>query len=189
MAEPVSRMESATLTQQSELAQAHAGFASRTIAFIIDLTIMAVILLLAGLFVQLIGMYFPLNRLLAQVAGVGAGDALRAPLALAFTVVLFAGYPIFCWAMIGQTPGKRVLGLRVVRTDGRPLTIWRSVLRYLAYWLSALPLFLGFIWVIVDEKRQGWHDKIADTCVIYTAQPQSATRRARAVPGRQILRG
>ncbi|MGE5334193.1 MAG: RDD family protein [Nitrososphaerota archaeon] len=172
-------MESTPWTQQGELAQAHAGFASRTIAFIIDLAIMAVILLLAGVFVQLMGLYFPLNKLLAQVAGVGAGEALRAPLALASTVVLFAGYPIICWAMIGQTPGKWVLGLRVVRTDGRRLTIWRGVLRYLAYWLSALPLFLGFIWIIVDAKRQGWHDKIADTCVIYTMRPQSATRRAR----------
>lgn len=157
--------------------QGRAGFASRMIAFILDLVIICMILLLAGIFVQLIGLYFPLNRLLAQIVGIGTGDALRAPVALVFTIAVFSGYPVFFWTMMGQTPGKWALGLRVVRTDGRPLTIWRSILRYLAYWLSALPLFLGFVWIIFDAKRQGWHDKIADTCVIYVTSPARRTAR------------
>lgn len=183
MAGTVSRMDTTTTISKdtkkgtSSRDQVRAGFASRMIAFILDLVIICMILLLAGIFVQLIGLYFPLNRLLAQIAGIGAGDALRAPVALVFTIAVFSGYPVFFWTMIGQTPGKWALGLRVVRTDGRPLTIWRSILRYLAYWLSALPLFLGFVWIIFDAKRQGWHDKIADTCVIYVTRPARRTAR------------
>jgi uncharacterized RDD family membrane protein YckC len=67
----------------------------------------------------------------------------------------------------GFTPGKALLGLRVVRTDGRPVNLGRAVLRLIAYLIAALPLFLGFIWILFDNRRQGWHDKIARTYVIY----------------------
>jgi uncharacterized RDD family membrane protein YckC len=44
----------------------------------------------------------------------------------------------------------------------------RGILRYLGYSLSAISLFLGFFWILIDDRRQGWHDKIAGTLVIYT---------------------
>jgi uncharacterized RDD family membrane protein YckC len=76
-------------------------------------------------------------------------------------------YFIFFWVISGFTPGKALLGLRVVRTDGRPVNLGRAVLRLIAYLIAALPLFLGFIWILFDNRRQGWHDKIARTYVIY----------------------
>lgn len=177
----VSHMDTTALPERASLEQSHAGFVSRAIAFILDLAIMCAILLMAGVFVQLVTLYFPVNKLLAHIIGTGMGDALKAPLALAFIIVVFAGYPVFFWSMMGQTPGKWALGLRVVRTDGRPLSIWRSLLRYLAYWVSALPLFLGFAWITLDKRRQGWHDKIAGTCVIYTWRGPGRTRVERSV--------
>jgi uncharacterized RDD family membrane protein YckC len=51
-------------------------------------------------------------------------------------------------------------------SGGAP-TLARLVTRYLAYLVSALPLFLGFVWIAIDRRRQGWHDKIARTMVVY----------------------
>ncbi len=71
------------------------------------------------------------------------------------------------WAERQGTPGKLVLGLKIVdlETGGTP-TIGRLVLRYVGYLVSALPLGLGYLWVIWDPRRQGWHDKMAGTAVI-----------------------
>jgi uncharacterized RDD family membrane protein YckC len=54
-----------------------------------------------------------------------------------------------------------------VRKNGAKISFGRSLLRFLSYWISAIPLFLGFFWVLWDPKRQGWHDKIAGTQVMY----------------------
>lgn len=73
------------------------------------------------------------------------------------------------WRHGGATPGKLALGLKVVdaRTGARPST-GRLVLRFLCYLVSALPLYLGFLWIAVDRRKQGWHDKIAGTVVIHS---------------------
>jgi uncharacterized RDD family membrane protein YckC len=67
----------------------------------------------------------------------------------------------------GATPGKLAVGVRIVdaRTGGTPPT-GRLVLRLLCYVLSAAPLYLGFLWIVFDRRKQGWHDKIAGTLVI-----------------------
>jgi uncharacterized RDD family membrane protein YckC len=67
-----------------------------------------------------------------------------------------------------MTPGKAMFGVRVVTTKGKRVSVARSTLRYIGYFLSAIPLFMGFIWILVDDERQGWHDKLANTYVIYT---------------------
>lgn len=87
-------------------------------------------------------------------------------------VLLNASYFIYFHGATGQTPGKRLLGLRVVRTDGKPLTYGIAFLRWIGYILSKLPFFLGFIWAAFDSRKQGWHDKIAGTCVIKTHRYQ-----------------
>jgi uncharacterized RDD family membrane protein YckC len=59
------------------------------------------------------------------------------------------------------------LSLSVIDQEtGRNLTATQSLIRYLSYFLSALPLFMVFIWIIFDKKKQGWHDKIAKTVVV-----------------------
>ena len=73
------------------------------------------------------------------------------------------------WAY-GLTPGKWLLGLRVVRFDTKePARFWRMALRQvIGQWVAAIVCYLGFIWAIFDANRQGWHDKIAKTLVIRT---------------------
>jgi uncharacterized RDD family membrane protein YckC len=60
------------------------------------------------------------------------------------------------------------MGLQVMPLKGGRITFIRALLRYLGYIVSIIPLFLGFFWILFSRKRQGWHDKIARTCVIYT---------------------
>lgn len=72
------------------------------------------------------------------------------------------------WRFYGATPGKMAVGAKIVdaKTGARPSTA-RLVIRYFAYLVSALPLFLGFIWIGISRRKQGFHDKIAGTTVIY----------------------
>ena len=71
------------------------------------------------------------------------------------------------WRYCGATPGKIALGVKIVdaRTGGAPGT-GQLIVRFLAYLVSAFPLYLGFLWAAVDRRKQGWHDKIARTIVI-----------------------
>ena len=87
-------------------------------------------------------------------------------------VLLNAAYFIYFHGATGQTPGKKLLGLRVVRTDGEPMTFGTAFLRWVGYIISKIPFFLGFIWVAFNGRKQGWHDKIAGTYVIKTRRYQ-----------------
>lgn len=74
---------------------------------------------------------------------------------------------VLFWRLWQATPGKAMLSLRVVDVDtGKTLSVGQAAARYVCYILSALPLFLGFIWVAFDRRKQGWHDKIAQTVVV-----------------------
>lgn len=77
-------------------------------------------------------------------------------------VAYFVGF----WTWRGQTPGKMVLGIKVIRTDSSPITLGYAFLRYLGYIVSAMTLYIGFIWIAFDSRKQGLHDKIADTYVV-----------------------
>jgi len=76
---------------------------------------------------------------------------------------------IVLWVYRSATPGKEVLKLTIV--DARtlqPPSKGQLIGRYLGYYISMIPLFLGIIWVAFDKRKQGWHDKLAGTLVIYT---------------------
>jgi uncharacterized RDD family membrane protein YckC len=65
------------------------------------------------------------------------------------------------------TPGKMMLGLRIVDArSGAAMGRGQSVGRYLGYFVSIIPLFMGLVWVAFDPRKQGWHDKLAGTVVI-----------------------
>ncbi len=71
------------------------------------------------------------------------------------------------WINKSTTPAKMAVAAAIVdaRTGGRPTTK-QFVIRYLAYGLSTLPCFLGYLWIVFDRRKQGWHDKLADTVVV-----------------------
>jgi uncharacterized RDD family membrane protein YckC len=108
----------------------------------------------------------PLSVLLGVVAAVvnqgemSWGGEAMANLIGGLVVLLF-------WAERQATPGKLVLGLRIVdaETGGMP-SLRNLVLRYVGYLVSALPLGLGYLWALWDDRRQGWHDKMGRTVVV-----------------------
>lgn len=81
--------------------------------------------------------------------------------------VLPAVIVVLFWLYKSATPGKMILKLKVVdATTGNVLTVGQAIGRYFAYFLAFIPLCLGVIWVGFDRKKQGWHDKLANTVVI-----------------------
>ncbi len=66
----------------------------------------------------------------------------------------------------GQTPGKKLMNIRVIKASGEPLTGVDVVMRYIGYYINTAILMLGWIWAIFDASNQGWHDKIAGTYVV-----------------------
>ncbi len=84
-----------------------------------------------------------------------------------FSYVLPAVAVIIFWSYKSATPGKMATKLTIVdaKTGGKPST-GQLVGRYFGYYLSILPLCLGIIWVGIDKRKQGLHDKLAGTVVI-----------------------
>ena len=72
--------------------------------------------------------------------------------------VIISLYNIVFWWLRGQTPGKWLLGLRVVALGGGKLTLGRAAVRFAGYLLSALPFYLGFLWILGSDRR-GFHDR------------------------------
>lgn len=85
---------------------------------------------------------------------------------LLIPVLMSAAYFIGFWRWRGQTPGKLALQITVVRFNGDLVSWGGAVMRFLGYIISIAPLFIGFLWVAYDLRRQGWHDKLAETYVV-----------------------
>jgi uncharacterized RDD family membrane protein YckC len=142
----------------------YAGFITRTVAFIVDLIAITLGAALFAAITRLVLSFFRTSDLADDLALLVLGVS-----HVLFAVVYFTAF----WVLAGQTPGMSMTGLRVVRTDGKPVGIGTAILRFIAYAISAI-LFLGFIWILFDKRRQGWHDKIARTYVIYAWDARSA---------------
>ena len=151
----------------------YAGFTSRLIAYAID-TVVA----FAGISViwWLITITMDLLKIREVIAALGWTDIFPHPFdptgnfALRGFVFIFGVglYQVFFLTVANRTIGKGLMGLQVVPLKGGRMNIFRSTLRYLGYIVSIIPLFFGFIWILFSRRRQGWHDKIAGTCVVYT---------------------
>jgi uncharacterized RDD family membrane protein YckC len=144
-----------------------AGFFSRSVAFIIDLVILSVAQLVGVALIQTLLTFFGLTGLVASIKTILESSAFQLGSGATLITLLVIGYYTFFWTLVGFTPGKAILGLKVVRSNGEKLSFGRSLVRFFSYWISAIPLFLGFFWVLWDSKRQCWHDKIAGSQVVY----------------------
>lgn len=127
--------------KQKEVGIEFAGFWVRLGAFIIDIIVLGFSWVILYIFVP--------------------PQAIWALLGLVVTVY-FVGF----WWWWGQTLGKMLLGIKVIRSDNSPLTLGYALLRYGGCIVCCFTLFVGFIWLAFDSHRQGLHDKIADTYVI-----------------------
>ena len=134
--------------------QEYAGFWIRVGAALIDTVLM--LILIAPILTAIYGTGYWMSESLVQ----GFWDLIVNYLLPAIIIIIF-------WVYKSATPGKMVTKLAIVdaKTGGKPST-GQFIIRYLGYYLSTIPLFLGIIWVGIDKRKQGWHDKIAGTVVL-----------------------
>ncbi|HEU20687.1 MAG TPA: RDD family protein [Deltaproteobacteria bacterium] len=140
----------------------YGGFWRRAIAFVIDKAILffiSVPLIVIGSLILDTGLSFDPESLMTG------------PFLIAYygtTILLNMVYFTYFHGSIGQTPGKMMLGLRVVPMTGDQMTFGIAFLRWVGYIISELIVNLGFIWIAFDGRKRGWHDMIAATYVIRT---------------------
>jgi uncharacterized RDD family membrane protein YckC len=147
----------------------YAGFFSRSAAFVLDRLIAFGI---AFVIVLVIDYFLSLFRVDRWLESLNQDATLYAVLAIGLStagIYLLTSilYDITFWLLSGQTPGKRVLGVRVMRADGKRMGLGNALRRQVGYWISAI-FFLGFLWILFDNRRQGFHDKLAGTIVTYS---------------------
>jgi uncharacterized RDD family membrane protein YckC len=152
----------------------YAGFVSRLVAFFIDIFIISMILITISWFISTSINLFQLNNLVHSFSKsfpiiITIEEILFNPItASLFSLFIIFTYNIFFWSFSGSSPGKSIMGIRIVPLNGNKISILRGLIRYIGYYISAIPFGLGFLWAIIDDRRMGWHDKISHTCVVYT---------------------
>ena len=137
----------------------YAGFWRRLGAALIDTVVLAIVLGVLA--------YLLLGVEALKSLNTGIDRAQPSSTILLAENLLPAVLTITLWVAFGGTPGKLLMSCRIVDArTGEKVGIGRAMLRYLGYFVSALVLFIGFLWIAWDRRKQGWHDKIAGTLVI-----------------------
>ena len=146
-----------------------AGFWIRAVALAIDLIVF-----------WLVQLSF---EAMATAMGPGTeGGGSPSPAAFLFTLLFTAAYTTVLHAVTGQTIGKSLVGVRVLGTDGAPLTLGAAFLRYLAYFISLTPLGFGYLVAALRRDKRALHDLIAGSRVERMASRRRPVRRP--VPAR-----
>ena len=138
-----------------------AGFWIRVAAYLVDGLIIGVAMMVITL---------PMGLLTGILARHSSGLA-AVLMVLTWLVASAAGigYVLYFWALHGATPGKKILGLRILREDGvEPMGWGKAGLRLVGYFASGFILYIGFIMVAFMERKRGLHDMIAGTVVVKT---------------------
>jgi uncharacterized RDD family membrane protein YckC len=149
----------------------YGGFWRRTMAFLTD-TVIIMFILLIILFVGMLALWSGSSSPYGELVSEELLDTLIGfMISYSFVAVLIHMlYFTYFHGTCGQTPGKMIFGLQVVQTTGEEMTLGLAFLRWIGYIISKIFLYLGFIWVAFDLRKQGWHDKIAGTVVIHMAK-------------------
>jgi uncharacterized RDD family membrane protein YckC len=136
----------------------YAGLATRAVGLAVDVAIAQIIVFGGG-------------AVLALVASLAGGDGEFGTIERFLAAIAWAAvvgfYFVLWWSTTGQTPGMRLMGLRVLDPAGGHPGIPRSCLRLIGLVLCIVPLFAGFLPVLVDDRRRGCHDMLAGTVVVY----------------------
>ncbi|MCF8054724.1 MAG: RDD family protein [Deltaproteobacteria bacterium] len=136
----------------------YGGFLQRAVAMLIDFGILMLIYLLLFLTEVFITGYAPQTRYWHWEE--------HSPTLLLMMIFLNMVYFTYFHCVTGQTPGKRMMALQVMTVGGGRLSVGRALLRWCGYVPSKWFFFLGFIWVLGNRKKRGWHDFIAGTVVV-----------------------
>jgi len=173
------------VTRNVGLMGQYAGIVTRGIALLIDILVVVALLVVINVSIRL-PLDFFLNINPESCAALASGtavdrlfdDTLRLLCRIVDIVLIVAAlmtgpiYFIFLATSGGQTIGKYIMGVRIVRLDGKAMGYPRATIRWFGYLASLLPLGLGFLWAVVDDRRRTLHDRMAGTCVIYAWRAQ-----------------
>ncbi len=154
--------------------QRYVGLITRGIAFAIDAALINVAALLVSLGASLIASLFhfpPLLRTILLALGAAA------------YIVWMVGYFVVFWTSTGQTPGNRVLRIRVLSSSGELIDVRSALVRWAGMMLAALPFFAGFLLIPFSSKRRGLHDHLARTLVFEAPGLSLAQRRRESLVG------
>lgn len=149
---------------------AYAGIVSRGVALAIDAAV------LTGGFAVVSGVFGLILSLFTSVEVSSPGAVLSVA---AMWSIVVAGYFVLFWTLTGETPGMRLMRLRVLDAEGQPPRFARSVLRLIGAILAAIPFFAGYLLILVDDRRRGLHDMIARTVVVHVAEEDLVVAAAR----------
>jgi uncharacterized RDD family membrane protein YckC len=136
-----------------------AGLFTRAVAFTLDAVVINGAALVLGA-----GVAFALS-----LFGISVDTPLRSALGLGGWLVAVSLYFAFFWTILGQTPGMRAMGLRVIAPTGRAPSRGQSARRLVGMAACVLTLGVGFLLILLDERRRGLHDRVAGTLVVYGA--------------------
>jgi uncharacterized RDD family membrane protein YckC len=137
----------------------YAGFWPRFAAKLIDWVLLGIVSFVLG---AVIGLLFPAPRNPQNIGPYMISQALVMLVNIGFG----ASYVTWFLGKHGATPGKMALGIKVVLSDGRPVSYTRAFARHFAEWISAIVLMIGYLMVAFDDKKRALHDRICDTRVV-----------------------
>ncbi len=140
------------------------GFGTRLLAYLAD----CVIFFLAYIaFSIAVGVAFATSEAMEDPEAIAQWIESNAIILSLVFYVLPAVMCVGFWTVWGATPGKMLLRIQIVeRSSGEVPSIWRNLIRYIGYFISSIFLGLGFLWMIWDRDKVGWHDKMAGTVVV-----------------------
>ena len=123
-----------------------------------------------ALFIDSLIVGIPGGIIVAILAGVVGKDASGVIIVLYGLFILAEiAYFVYFWSRPeGQTLGMKMFNIRVVKTDGSPLTVGGAIVRYIGYIVDSIifGLPIGYLWAAFDSNKQAWHDKMAGTYVV-----------------------
>jgi pimeloyl-ACP methyl ester carboxylesterase/uncharacterized RDD family membrane protein YckC len=137
-----------------------AGFATRGVALVVDAVLAQLGFLVGAASVAVV----------ASLVGASQSGWVTRTLAGSIWLVAAAAYFAGFWSSAGQTPGMRLMRVRVVDPEGMPPSLPRSLVRFIGLLLAILPLFAGFLTVFVDSRRRALQDFIARTVVLHDGE-------------------
>jgi uncharacterized RDD family membrane protein YckC len=157
----------------------YAGVATRAVALAIDAALAQLIVFTGGAILALVGSLVADVRL----------DTLGRVLAATAWVAVVGAYFVLFWSTAGQTPGMRLMSIKVMTQRGVHPGVTRSVVRVIGLGLAILPLFLGFLPVLFDARRRGLQDLLAGTVVLYAERELPAAAELAMAPARSARLG
>mgnify|MGYP001232368856 CR=1 FL=1 len=145
------------VSQAGEVDLDLAGVGQRLASYLMDGVVLSVIY---------IALMFLFGVQIEEVAIAGGYFSTTFSAAYVLMAAIAIGYYTYFFGK-GQTPGMKLVEIKLIRTDGvHPVGYKKGFFRWVGMEISGMVLLLGYIWILIDKKNQGWHDKIAGTYVV-----------------------